>query len=119
MSIKSLTNLNELLSTLIGVATGLVVTLTFLGSFISESIRENVIGFTQTLIANGPMGMFILFFVLCISLDNSWRLYYSMYKAKGINRQWVSMIQNKYTYQKWLKPIYVIFGGVIIFNWIL
>jgi hypothetical protein len=119
MSIKSLTNLNELLSTLIGMATGLVVTLTFLGSLISESIRENVIGFTQTLIANGPMGMFILFFVLCISLDNSWRLYYSMYKAKGINRQWVSMIQNKYTYQKWLKPIYVIFGGVIIFNWIL
>ncbi len=119
MVIKSSTNPKELLSALIEVATGLVVTSIFLGSFISESIRENVIGFTQTLIANGPIGMVILFCVLCICLDNAWRLYYSTYKAKGINRQWVSMIQNKYTYQKWLKPIHVMFGLTIIFSWIL
>ncbi|MFQ3257074.1 MAG: hypothetical protein ACI9W7_001546, partial [Porticoccaceae bacterium] len=40
------------------------------------------------------------------------------YKAKGINRQWINLIQIKYPYQKWLRPIYVITGWVIIFNWI-
>ena len=57
METKSSTHNMDFISKLLGLATGLVVTLIVLGSLFSESTRENVMGFTQIFIANGPWAM--------------------------------------------------------------
>jgi hypothetical protein len=118
METKSSTYSMDFLTKLLGLATGLVVTLIVLGSLFSEGIRENVMGLTETLIANGTRGRFILLYCIILGLDSCWQFNYATYKAKGINRQWINLIQIKYPYQKWLKPIYVIVGWAIFFNWI-
>jgi len=108
----------DFISKLLGLATGLVVTLIILGSLFSEGIRENVMGLAETLITNGTMGILILLWLVVGGLDGCWQFNYATFKAKGINRQWITLIQTKYPYQKWLKPIYVITGWAIFFNWI-
>ena len=118
METKSSTYSMGFISKLVMLASGLAVTLIVLGSLFSEGIRENVMGFTEVLIANGTRGKFTLLWVVIIGLDSFWQFNYATYKAKGINRQWINLIQIKYPYQKWLRPIYVITGWVIIFNWI-
>jgi hypothetical protein len=50
------------------------------------------------------------------SLDACWQFNYATYKAKGINSHWIKVIQIKYPYQKWLKPIYAILGIAIVFT---
>ena len=106
----------DFLTKLIVIATGLAVTLIFLGSFVSEDVRQNVIDFTEVLIANGAYGKFILLTVVVGSLDACWQFNYATYKAKGINSHWIKVIQIKYPYQKWLKPIYAILGIAIVFT---
>ena len=77
-------------------------------------------GLTETLIANGTRGKFTLLWVVIIGLDSFWQFNYATYKSKGINRQWINLIQIKYPYQnkKWLKPICVISAWAIISLWI-
>ena len=116
METKSSTHNMNFISKLLGLATGLVVTLIILGSLFSEGIRENVMVFSETLLANGTRGKFILLLCVIFGLDGCWQFNYATFKAKGINRQWITLIQTKYPYQKWLKPIYVIVGMSIIFN---
>ena len=116
MKTKSSTHNMDFISKLLGLATGLVVTLIILGSLFSEGIRENVMGLAETLITNGTMGILILLWLVVGGLDGCWQFNYATFKAKGINRQWITLIQTKYPYQKWLKPIYVIVGMSIIFN---
>ena len=116
METKSSTYYMDFVSKLLGLATGLVVTLIVLGSLFSEGIRENVMVFSETLLANGTRGKFILLLCVIFGLDGCWQFNYATFKAKGINRQWITLIQTKYPYQKWLKPIYVIVGMSIIFN---
>ena len=116
METKSSTHNMDFISKLLGLATGLVVTLIILGSLFSEGIRENVIVFSETLLANGTRGKFILLLCVIFGLDGCWQFNYATFKAKGINRQWITLIQTKYPYHKWLKPIYVIVGMSIIFN---
>jgi len=99
-------------------AEGLIVTFIILSSPFSESVRGNVMGLAETLIANGTMGILILLWLMVGGLDGFWQFNYATYKAKGINRQWINLIQIRYPYQKWLKPIYVLTGWAIIFNWI-
>jgi len=118
MKTKSSTHNMDFISKLLGLATGLVVTLIILGSLFSEGIRENVMVFSETLLANGTRGKFILLLCVIFGLDGCWQFNYATFKAKGINRQWITLIQTKYPYQKWLKPIYVITGWAIFFNWI-
>jgi hypothetical protein len=118
MKTKSSTHNMDFISKLLGLATGLVVTLIILGSLFSEGIRENVMGLAETLITNGTMGILILLWLVVGGLDGCWQFNYATFKAKGINRQWITLIQTKYPYQKWLKPIYVITGWAIFFNWI-
>lgn len=95
------------ISDLLNLTIGLVVTLIVLGSLFSEDLRDSAMGFTETLIADGIRGRFILLFCIIIGLDSCWQFNYATFKAKGINRQWVNLIQIKYPHQKWLKPIYV------------
>ena len=95
------------ISDLVNLTIGLVVTLIVLGSLFSEDLRDSAMGFTETLIADGIRGRFILLFCIIIGLDSCWQFNYAAFKAKGINRQWVNLIQIKYPHQKWLKPIYV------------
>ena len=116
METKSSTHNMDFISKLLGLATGLVVTLIILGSLFSEGIRENVMVFSETLLASGTRGRFILLLCVIFGLDGCWQFNYATFKAKGINRQWITLIQTKYPYQKWLKPIYVIVGMSIIFN---
>ncbi|MBT5411352.1 MAG: hypothetical protein HOK74_04835 [Nitrosomonadales bacterium] len=118
METKSLTDYMNFVSMLLSLALGLVVTLIVLGSLFSEGIRENVMVFSETLLANGTRGKFILLLCVIFGLDGCWQFNYATFKAKGINRQWITLIQTKYPYQKWLKPIYVITGWAIFFNWI-
>ena len=118
METKSSTHNMDFISKLLGLATGLAVTLIVLGSLFFEGIRENVMVFGETLLASGTRGRFILLLCVIFGLDGCWQFNYATYKAKGINRQWVNLIQIKYPYQKWLKPIYVIMGLAIIFNWV-
>ena len=95
------------ISDLLNLTIGLVVTLIVLGSLFSEDLRDSAMGFTETLIADGIRGRFILLFCIIIGLDSCWQFNYAMFKAKGINRHWVNLVQIKYPHQKWLKPIYV------------
>jgi len=95
------------ISDLVNLTIGLVVTLIVLGSLFSEDLRDSAMGFTETFIADGIRGRFILLFCIIIGLDSCWQFNYATFKAKGINRQWVNLIQIKYSHQKWLKPIYV------------
>jgi len=95
------------ISDLVNLTIGLVVTLIVLGSLFSEDLRDSAMGFTETFIADGIRGRFILLFCIIIGLDSCWQFNYATFKAKGINRQWVNLIQIKYPHQKWLKPIYV------------
>ena len=95
------------ISDLVNLTIGLVVTLIVLGSLFSEDLRDSAMGFTETFIADGIRGRFILLFCIIIGLDSCWQFNYAAFKAKGINRQWVNLIQIKYPHQKWLKPIYV------------
>ena len=118
METKSSTYYMDFISKLLGLATGLVVTLIVLGSLFSEGIRENVMVLSETLLASGTRGRFILLLCVIFGLDGCWQFNYATFKAKGINRQWINLIQIKYPYQKWLKPIYAITGWIIIFNWI-
>ena len=53
METKSSTYSMGFISKLVMLASGLAVTLFVLGSLFSEGIRENVMGFTEVLIANG------------------------------------------------------------------
>ena len=73
---------------------------------------------TETLIANGTWGILVLLWAVIAGLDSCWQFNYATYKAKGINRQWINLIQIKYPYQKWLNPFYTLTGLAIIFNWI-
>ena len=116
METKSLTDYMNFVSMLLSLALGLVVTLIVLGSLFSEGIRENVMVFSETLLASGTRGRFILLLCVIFGLDGCWQFNYATFKAKGINRQWITLIQTKYPYQKWLKPIYVITGWAIFFN---
>ena len=116
METKSSTYYMDFISKLLGLATGLVVTLIVLGSLFSEGIRENVMVLSETLLASGTRGRFILLLCVIFGLDGCWQFNYATFKAKGINRQWINLVQIKYPYQKWLKPIYVIVGMSIIFN---
>ena len=118
METKSSTYFMDSISKLLVLASGLVVTLIILSSPFSESVRGNVMGLAETLIANGTMGILILLWLMVGGLDSCWQFNYATYKAKGINRQWINLIQIKYPYQKWLKPMYAIVGVSIIFNWI-
>ena len=118
METKSSTYYMDFISKLLGLATGLVVTLIVLGSLFSEGIRENVMVLSETLLASGTRGRFILLLCVIFGLDGCWQFNYATFKAKGINRQWINLVQIKYPYQKWLKPIYVLTGWAIIFNWI-
>ena len=118
METKSLTYYMNFVSMLLALASGLVVTLIILSSPFSESVRGNVMGLAETLITNGTMGILILLWLVVGGLDGCWQFNYATFKAKGINRQWITLIQTKYPYQKWLKPIYVITGWAIFFNWI-
>ena len=118
MKTKSSTYYLDWCVRLLQLALGLVVTLNILSSFFSESVRGNVMGLAETLIANGTMGILILLWLVVGGLDSCWQFNYATFKAKGINRQWITLIQTKYPYQKWLKPIYVIAGWAIFFNWI-
>ena len=101
-------------------AVGLGINLLILGSLFSESTRENVMGFTQIFIANGPWAILALSWLVVDCLHSCWQFNYATYKAKGINRQWINLIQIKYPYrnQKWLKPICVISAWAIISLWI-
>ena len=118
METKSLASFMGSISKLLALATGLIVTLIILSSPFSESIRGNVMGLAETLILNGTMGILILLWLMVGGLDCCWQFNYATFKAKGINRQWITLIQTKYPYQKWLKPIYVLISWAIIFNWI-
>ena len=68
----------DFLTKLIVIATGLAVTLIFLGSFVSEDVRQNVIDFTEVLIANGAYGKLILLTVVVGSLDACWQFNYAI-----------------------------------------
>ena len=116
METKSSTYYLDWCVRLLHLALGLVVTLIILSSFFSESVRGNVMGLAETLIANGTMGILILLWLVVGGLDSCWQFNYATYKAKGINRQWINLVQIKHPYQKWLKPIYVIVGMYIIFT---
>jgi len=118
METKSLNDYLSFVSLLLSLAVGLSFTSLVLGSLFSEGIMESVMVFTQTLIANGTSGILLLLWFVVGGLDSCWKFNYATYKAKGINRQWINLIQIKYPYQKWLKPIYVITGWAIIFLWI-
>ena len=120
METKSSTYYMDFISKLLGLATGLVVTLIVLGSLFSEGIRENVMVLSETLLASGTRGRFILLLCVIFGLDGCWQFNYATFKAKGINRQWINLIQIKYPYQnqKWLKPICVISAWAIISLWI-
>ena len=118
METKSSASFMGSISKLLALATGLIVTLIILSSPFSESVRGNVMGLAETLITNGTMGILILLWLVVGGLDGCWQFNYATFKAKGINRQWITLIQTKYPYQKWLKPIYVITGWAIFFNWI-
>ena len=87
METKSSTYSMGFISKLVTLASGLAVTLIVLGSLFSEGIRENVMGFTEVLIANGTLGKFTLLWVVIIGLDSFWQFNYATYKAKGINRR--------------------------------
>jgi len=118
MKNKSLTDYTDFATMLLTLVSGLIVTLIILSSPFSESVRGNVMGLAETLITNGTMGILILLWLMVGGLDSCWQFNYATYKAKGINRQWINLIQIRYPYQKWLKPIYVLTGWAIIFNWI-
>ena len=118
MKTKSLTDYTDFATMLLTLVLGLIVTLIILSSPFSESVRGNVMGLAETLITNGTMGILILLWLMVGGLDSCWQFNYATYKAKGINRQWINLIQIRYPYQKWLKPIYVLTGWAIIFNWI-
>ena len=118
METKSLTYYMNFVSMLLALASGLVVTLIILSSFFSESVRGNVMGLAELLITNGTMGILILLWLVVGGLDSCWQFNYATYKAKGINRQWINLIQIRYPYQKWLNPFYALTGLAIIFNWI-
>ena len=118
METISLASFMGSISKLLVLATGLIVTLIILSSPFSEHVRGNVMGLAETLITNGTMGILILLWLMVGGLDSCWQFNYATYKAKGINRQWINLIQIRYPYQKWLKPIYVLIGWAIIFNWI-
>tara|TARA_B110001450_G_scaffold4137_1_gene4247 strand:- start:2251 stop:2679 length:429 start_codon:yes stop_codon:yes gene_type:complete len=118
MKTKSLTDYTDFATKLLILVTGLFVTLIILSSPFSESVRGNVMGLAEALLAKGTMGILILLWLVVGGLDGCWQFNYATFKAKGINRQWINLIQIKYPYQKWLKPIYVITGWIIIFNWI-
>ena len=118
METKSSTYFMDSISKLLVLASGLVVTLIVLGSIFSEGLRENVLVFGETLLANGTRGRLILLMCVIFGLDGCWQFNYATFKAKGINRQWINLVQIKYPYQKWLKPMYAIVGVSIIFNWI-
>jgi hypothetical protein len=118
MKTKSLTDYTDFATMLLTLVTGLIVTLIILSSPFSESVRGNVMGLAETLITNGTMGILILLWLMVGGLDSCWQFNYATFKAKGINRQWITLIQTKYPYQKWLKPIYVLTAWAIIFNWI-
>ena len=64
METKSSTYSMGFISKLVMLASGLAVTLIVLGSLFSEGIRENVMGFTEVLIANGTLGKFTLLWVV-------------------------------------------------------
>jgi len=116
METKSSTYYMDFISKLLVLATGLVVTLIVLGSLFSEGTRENVMGLAETLLANGTRGRLILLFCIVTGLDSCWQFNYATFEAKGINKRWINLIQIKYPYQKWLKPIYLILFMSIIFN---
>ena len=118
MKTKSLTDYTDFATLLLTLVSGLIVTLIILSSPFSESVRGNVMGLAETLITNGTMGILILLWLVVGGLDGCWQFNYATFKAKGINRQWITLIQTKYPYQKWLKPIYVITGWAIFFNWV-
>ena len=118
MKNKSLKDYMDFASKLLTLATGLCVTLTVLGSLFSVATRESIMAFTETLISNGTWGILVLLWVVIAGLDSCGQFNYATYKAKGINRQWVNLIQIKYPYQKWLNPFYTLTGLAIIFNWI-
>ena len=73
------------ISDLVNLTIGLVVTLIVLGSLFSEDLRDSAMGFTETLIADGIRGRFILLFCIIIGLDSCWQFNYAAFKAKGIN----------------------------------
>ena len=118
METKSSTSFMDSIIKLVVLASGVVVTLIILSSPFSEGVRGSVMGLAETLITNGTMGILILLWLMVGGLDSCWQFNYATYKAKGINRQWINLIQIRYPYQKWLKPIYVLIGWAIIFNWI-
>ena len=118
MKTRSLADYMNFATMLSSLVLGLIVTLIILSSPFSESVRGNVMGLAETLITNGTMGILILLWLVVGGLDGCWQFNYATFKAKGINRQWITLIQTKYPYQKWLKPIYVITGWAIFFNWI-
>ena len=118
METKSSTYFMDSISKLLVLVTGLVFTLIILSSPFSEGVRGNVMGFAETLITNGTKGILIFLWFMVGGLDSCWQFNYAIYKAKGINRQWINLIQIRYPYQKWLKPIYVLIGWAIIFSWI-
>ena len=118
METKSSTSFMDSIIKLLVLASGVVVTLIVLGCMFSEGLRENVLVFGETLLANGTRGRLILLMCVIFGLDVCWQFNYATFKAKGINRQWINLVQIRYPYQKWLKPIYVLIGWAIIFNWI-
>ena len=118
MKTKLLTDYTDFATMLVTLVLGLIVTLIILSSPFSESVRGNVMGLAETLITNGTIGILILLWLVVGGLDGCWQFNYATFKAKGIKRQWITLIQTKYPYQKWLKPIYVITGWAIFFNWI-
>ena len=118
METKSSTSFMDSIIKLVVLASGVVVTLIILSSPFAEGVRGSVMGLAETLITNGTKGILILLWLTVGGLDSCWQFNYATYKAKGINRQWINLIQIRYPYQKWLKPIYVLIGWAIIFNWI-
>ena len=107
------------LITVIRLLFGLWVIAVTLGAFSSDLIRGNVIESIQVLRTSGIVGMFVLLFFVVLAIDSCWQMYFATYKAKGINKHWLEIFRTKYAYQRWLKPIYVVFVCFQIFGFIL
>ena len=105
--------------TLLRLLYGLWATSLILSAFFCEVVRGNAIELTQGLMAGGIVGKFVLFVLVVFTVDACWQIYFATYNAKGINRRWFEIFRTKYAYQKWLKPIYVVFVCFQIFGFIL
>ncbi len=107
------------LITVIRLLFGLWVIAVTLGAYSSDLVRENVIESINVLMTSGIVGRFVLIFFVVFAIDSCWQMYYATYKAKGINKHWLEIFRTKYTYQRWLKPIYVVFVCFQIFGFII